>query len=81
VARQLDADLIVSIAEVVRTSRGVEVINLIEAAVAREEQETFLGDQVIGLKPAELYVQPRSILQVIETDKGAFKVKDPRRIG
>src|ERR1700722_72984 len=44
-ASQFNADLIVSISKVVRTARSVEVIDLVEPAVVRQEQHAFFRYQ------------------------------------
>src|ERR1700735_493762 len=38
---QLDADLIIAVAKIVRTARYIEVINLIDATIVRQEKEPF----------------------------------------
>ena len=43
---QLDAYLIVSVAKVIDAARNTEMVNLIQAAVARQKQKALLGNNV-----------------------------------
>ena len=79
VAGQLHADLVVTVAKVVRASGSIEVIDLINAAVVGEEQKTFLGNQVVEFESAEPDIEPGAVLQIIEADPGGLKV--PNRGG
>ena len=70
---QFDADLIVTIAEVVGAARDVEVIDLIDSAVVRKEQEPLFRNHVVEFEPAEPQVQPRTPFRLSNRTQAASK--------
>src|ERR1700686_1927175 len=58
-----------------------EVIELVDAAIGRKRQNTFLGKKVVEFELAQLYVQPRAAKDVVEPRHDGFKVEGGGGIG
>src|ERR1700686_4818097 len=58
-----------------------EVIELVDAAIGRKRQNTFLGKKVVEFELAQLYVQPRAAKDVVEARHDGFKVEGGGSIG
>src|ERR1700722_16420943 len=71
---EFNAELVVTVAEVVRTAGNVVVINLVEAAVSGKKEETLFGNEVVHLELAGLDFEPAAVLNVVDTYPSAFEV-------
>src|SRR5271166_2210973 len=82
VAHHLEAELVVAhLAEDVAITHRNEVVELIDASVPGERQNSLFRKKIVEFELAQLHVKPRAAPEVVKSSHDGFKVKGSSRVG
>src|ERR1700691_5900424 len=72
----LDAELVIAhLSEDIPVTHRNEVVGLINTTIAGQRQDALLGKEVVKLKFAQLYIEPRAAEEVVKPTHNSFKVE------